>query len=153
MDCLVGVIVVGSGVVVSVVNVTAVVVLSVTMIGDVVVTVVELLACLFLRYSFTIASCLARSTNLDASSGSSLWTASIASWPCSKTPSRYFGLRWPSTAALNESPGNSFKTSSHSATVEASNSLSSSTDGSGRARANNGRPRRRMDRRDGMLLL
>lgn len=147
------------GVVVSVVNVTAVVEGSVTMIADVVVTtvsgtdVVELLACLFLKYSFTIASCLARSTSLDASSGSSLWTASIASCPSSKTPSRYLGLRLPSNAAFNDSPGSSFNISSHSATVEESNALSSSTCGSGRAYDSSGRPRRRKDRRDGIFLL
>lgn len=149
---------VDDGVVVSVVKVTAVVEASVTMIAVVDVTtvsgtdVVELLTCLFLRYSFTMASCLARSTNLDASSGSSLWIASIATCPSSKMPSRYLGFRLPSNAAFNDSPGSSFNISSHSATVEGSNSLSS-TCGSGRANDSNGRPRRKMDRKDGIFLL
>lgn len=153
MDCGVE-----DGVVVSVVNVTAVVEASVTMMAVVDVTtvsetdVVELLACLLLKYSFTEASCLARSTNLDASSGSSLWTASMASCPSSKTPSRYLGLRLPSNAAFNDSPGSSFNISSHSATVEGSNALSS-TLGSGRASDSSGRPRRIIDRRDGIFLL
>lgn len=59
---------------VSVVNDTAVVVLSVMITGLVVVCVVTvaLLACRFLKYSFTEASCRAISNRRVASSGSSL---------------------------------------------------------------------------------
>lgn len=61
-------------------------------IADVVVvvgiaTVVALLSCRLRKESFTLASCLARFSSREAKLASSRWTAAMAWYPSSKTPS------------------------------------------------------------------